>query len=255
MFPVPVPRFLTRAALAVVTATVMAAAADRSLAAGPAMGEVDTALLLAVDVSSSVDDERYRLQMEGIAAALEDPGVIRAITNGPQAAILFSIATWADRTDVALPWVRIASAGEARAVAAEVRALPRFRGTFTCVAQMLRIAADKIVPQIPARANRIVIDVSGDGREDCNPDEPPAAVRDELVEAGVTVNGLPIVTGGEGDTIEAWYEEHVKGGPGSFVMPADGYRDFERAIRQKFIVEISGLPARWPARRDVAGGE
>ena len=91
-----------------------------------------------------------------------------------------------------------------------------------------------------------LVDVSGDGRENCNPDQPPAAVRDELNAAGVTVNGLPILEGDEGPTLETWYRENVMGGPGSFILPADGFGDFGRAIRQKFMIEISGKPL--PAR-------
>ncbi len=70
---------------------------------GPGGVQVDTALVVSVDVSNSVDENRYRLQMEGIAAALEDPGVIEAITNGPNGGILFSMVTWADRPEFALP--------------------------------------------------------------------------------------------------------------------------------------------------------
>jgi Protein of unknown function (DUF1194) len=231
-----VARFLV--AIAVVLAALLSAP-DRA-PAGP-MVEVDTALVVAIDVSNSVDDKRYRLQMDGIAKALEDPGVIAAITTGPQAAILFSIVAWADRSEVTLPWVRIASAADAKAVAARIRKLPRARGEFTCLAKMLRSTADKIVPQIPAKANRVVIDVSGDGRDDCNPDEPAGVVRDELVASKVVINGLPILDGGEAATIESWYRENVMGGIGSFVLAANGYGDFERAIRQKFVVEISGV--------------
>ena len=205
-----------------------------------ALPDVDTALVVAIDVSNSVDDKRYSLQMEGIAKALEDPGVISAITTGPQAAILFSILTWADRSEIALPWVRISNAAEAKSVAARIRKLPRAKGEFTCLSRMLRGVADKIVPQIPANANRVVIDVSGDGRDDCNPDEPSDTVRDELVTSRVTINGLPILDGDEGKTIEEWYRQHVIGGIGSFIIAANGYGDFERAIRQKFVVEISG---------------
>lgn len=206
-----------------------------------ALPEVDTALVVSVDVSNSVDEKRYRLQMEGIAKALEDPGVVAAITTGPQAAILFSIMTWADRSEMTLPWVRISSAAEARAVAARIRKLPRVKGEFTCVSRMLRNVADKVVPQIPAVANRVVIDVSGDGHDDCNPVEPVGAVRDELVAGKVVINGLPILDGDEGKTIEDWYRTNVMGGVGSFVIAANGYGDFERAIRQKFVVEISGV--------------
>jgi hypothetical protein len=206
-----------------------------------ALADVDTALVVSIDVSNSVDDKRYQLQMEGIAKALEDPGVISAITNGPQAAILFSIVAWADRQEITLPWVRIGSAAEAKAVAARIRKLPRARGEFTCLAKMLRNVADKIVTQIPANATRIVIDVSGDGRDDCNPDEPADKVRDELVAGKVIINGLPILDGDEAKVIESWYRTNVMGGIGSFIMAANGYGDFERAIRQKFVVEISGV--------------
>ena len=213
-------------------------------AAARALPEVDTALVVSVDVSNSVDEARYRLQMEGIAKALEDPGVVAAITTGPQAAILFSIMTWADRSEMTLPWVRISSAAEARAVAARIRKLPRVKGEFTCLSRMLRNVADKVVPQIPASANRVVIDVSGDGHDDCNPEEPVGAVRDELVGSKVVINGLPILDGDEGKTIEDWYRTNVMGGVGSFILAANGYGDFERAIRQKFVVEISGIGGR-----------
>lgn len=213
-------------------------------------GEVDTALIVSVDVSNSVDEGRYRLQMEGIAKALEDPEVLKAILNGPQGGILFSMVTWADKPKFALGWQRIASASDAAAVAAKVRALPRQTGEFTCVSGMLRSVSDKVVPQIPAKALRIVVDVSGDGQENCNPDEPPASVRDELAASGVTVNGLPILEGDEGPSLEGWYRENVMGGPGSFILPAHGFNDFGRAIRQKFMIEISGgRPAFKEARR------
>jgi hypothetical protein len=204
--------------------------------------EVDTALIVSVDVSNSVDEHRYKLQMEGIAKALEDPEVLKAILNGPQGGILFSMVTWADKPRLSLPWQRIASVADAQAVAAKVRALPRQTGEFTCVSGMLRTISDKVVPQIPAKALRIVVDVSGDGRENCNPEEPPASVRDELVSTGVTVNGLPILEGDEGPTLEQWYRENIMGGPSSFILPANGFGDFGRAIRQKFMIEISGAP-------------
>ena len=214
-------------------------------------GEVDTALIVSVDVSNSVDEHRYKLQMEGIAQALEDKDVLGAILNGPQGGILFSMVTWADRPQIAVPWQRISSREEAAAVAAKVRNLPRQTGEFTCVTGMLRNISDKVVPQIPAKASRIIVDVSGDGKENCNPQEPIEAVRDELASGGVTINGLPILEGDEGPTLEGWYKEHVMAGPGAFVLPADGFKDFGRAIRQKFVIEISGMmPALRHAQAD-----
>jgi hypothetical protein len=104
---------------------------------------------------------------------------------------------------------------------------------------MLRNISDKIVPQIPAKALRTIVDVSGDGKENCNPEEPIGAVRDEIAASGVTINGLPILEGDDGPTLEGWYRENVMAGPGAFVLPADGFKDFGRAIRQKFVIEIS----------------
>lgn len=209
---------------------------------GQTLPEVDTALVISVDVSNSVDAERYRLQMEGIAQALEDPEVLKAILNGPQGGILVSLVTWADRPKVSLPWHRISSLDDAKAVAAKVRKIPREDGEFTCVTKMLRSISDKLIPQLPAKALRTIIDVSGDGQENCNPDEPLSGVRDELTQSGVTINGLPIIEGDEGASIEGWYRENVIGGVGAFVLPANGFKDFGRAIRQKFMIEISGQP-------------
>ena len=251
------PRAIARlAGLALLaTAFTMVQAADDAV-------EVDTALIVSVDVSNSVDDQRYKLQMEGIAQALEDPGVIQAIAGGAKGGILFSMMTWADQAKVNLPWTRITNAAEAKAVAMRVRALPRQGGQFTCMSRMMRFVSDKIVPQIPAKAVKVVLDISGDGRDNCNEQEPVDTVRDELVQYGVTVNGLPILEGNEGEgegpggvptqsylpgeqqgtaPLEDWFREHVKGGPGSFVLAANGYADFGRAIRQKFVLEVSSL--------------
>jgi len=242
---------------AVAAIAILAALFAASFATAQYGEEVDTALIVAVDVSNSVDEKRYRLQMEGIAQALEDPAVIEGIVGGAKGGILFSMVTWADRPKVTLPWTRITNAAEARATAARVRKLPRQDGEFTCMARMMRTVSDKIVPQVPAPAAKIVLDVSGDGRDNCNAKEPIDAVRDELVKWGVTVNGLPILENAQEElatpaysylpqqrgtsTLEDWYRENVKGGPGSFVLPANGYKDFGRAIRQKFVLEISGL--------------
>jgi hypothetical protein len=229
--------------------------------------QVDTALVVSVDVSNSVDEGRYRLQMEGIAKALEDPSVVDAIAGGPNGGILFSMVTWADKPFVAVPWTRITGRAEATELAARIRKLPQQGGEFTCMTKMLRSANDKIVPQIPGKAGRIVIDVSGDGPDNCNADEPIDKVRDELVANGVTINGLPILLdspgaepgstqaaapGSDGLKIDDWYRAHVQAGNGSFVLPAQGYADFGRAIRQKFVIEVSGRnpPTRFSGRVD-----
>jgi hypothetical protein len=120
------------------------------------------------------------------------------------------------------------------------RAAPRHADDFTCMSRMLELVADKVLPLAPLQADRMVVDVSGDGRDNCNPRTAVASLRDSLVDVDVAVNGLPILEGAEASTIEQWYRDHVVGGPGSFVLPANGYQDFGRAIRRKFILEISG---------------
>lgn len=250
-------RALTAAAVAGIAAAVVLLPANRLMSAGglpsyapdragpgaaSAAAGVDTALIVSVDVSSSVDERRYQLQLQGIAAALEDPAVVNAIMSGPKGGILFAVVTWADRPKLSLPWMRIASRDDAVRAAIKVRAMPREGGEFTCLSKMLRFVSDKIIPQIPEPSLKVVVDVSGDGSDNCNPQEAPSAVRDELVSRAVTINGLPILEGREAATLEEWYGANVVGGAGSFVLAAAGYDDFGRAIRQKFVVEISAAP-------------
>jgi hypothetical protein len=146
--------------------------------------DADMALVVAVDTSNSVDDRRYHLQVEGIAKALEDPGVINAITSGPQGGIFFSLVEWADRPQLDIPWVRISNANDANRVAGLVRALPRNPGNFTCMATMMRSVADKVVTQIPAKATRVVIDISGTAKTTATPKSPlkPYAMRSSATE-------------------------------------------------------------------------
>ncbi len=231
----PIPRW--RQVLLAFTAMVLCA--GQGPAPLPAEPAVDTALIVSVDVSGSVDERRYQLQMQGIATALTDPSVIDALLNGAQGGILFTMVTWTDRPQVAVPWTKITSRANAEAVADLVRRVPRQTGDFTCLGRMMRYVSDKVVPQIPLPAARVVLDVSGDGTDNCNPEEPVVGVRDELVLSGITINGLPILEGREAETLEGWYRENVMGGPGAFVLPANGYDDFGRAIRQKFVVEVS----------------
>jgi hypothetical protein len=200
---------------------------------------VDTALVLAVDVSQSVDDARFLLQMEGIAKAFEDPEVQRSIFSGPHRAMFVTLVEWSDKAAVAVPWTLIASPEEANAFAATLRNTPRHGAEFTCMSRALQMIGDKVLPFLPMPANRTVVDVSSDGHDNCNLKPPVDALRDGLVASGVTINGLPILQGDEAATLEAWYKAHVIGGASAFIVPAHGYGDFERAIRRKFVTEIS----------------
>jgi hypothetical protein len=210
------------------------------LATYSARADVDTALVLSVDVSSSVDQGRYSLQMEGIASALEDESVIGAFLSGPNRSIMVALLTWTDSPRIAISWTKIASAEDARAFAGRVRVVNRHIGVFTCVSRMFQFLP-RLLKRLPEPAARVVIDVSGDGSDNCNPGRPAADVREELVSQNVTVNGLPILEGPEASTIEAWYRANVKGGPGAFIFPAISYQEFGTAIRQKIIKEISDV--------------
>ncbi len=228
-----------------------------------AQDNVDTALILSVDVSQSVDDERYKLQMEGIAKAIEDPEVVAAITSGPQGGILIAMVTWADQSDLALDWKRIGSQADATAVAALVRSLPRKGGEFTCLARMLHSVSINIIPNIPAPATRVVVDISGDGIDNCSNKVDIHTERDAVLATGAIINGLPIITSetvvGSGayrapgfglqelsnqpdldrTTLDQWFSDHIIGGESAFVIAAHGYDDFGRAFRRKFVTEVS----------------
>ncbi len=204
---------------------------------------VDSALVISIDVSSSLNERRYTLQLEGIASALEDKAVVDTVLNGPLGVILVSVVTWSDRARLAIPWTPIAGIGDARRVAARIRRIVQQEGQYTCVAGMMRYVADKVLMGVPARTHKKIIDVSGDGPDNCNSGGLLEFTRKELIAGGVTINGLPILEGKHADTLEDWYRENVIGGSASFILPADGYADFARAFRQKFIVEISSAPA------------
>ena len=198
---------------------------------------VDLALVLAVDVSGSVDERRYALQMNGIADAFEDRA--GQVIGGPHGAMLVALVEWANKPTLSVPWFLLASREDVHRFAEMVRHTPRSENGFTCMASALRSIADKLLTRLPVPSDRLVIDVSGDGADNCNR-ATVDSVRDELVADGVTVNGLPILEGDEAATLEDWYRSHVVGGPGSFLVTALGSGDFDRAIRHKFEVEISG---------------
>lgn len=205
-------------------------------------GPVDMALVLAVDVSDSVDDQRFSLQMDGVAAAFESQAVRRAVLSGPRRSILVAFVQWSNKPKLAIPWTRLSTDAEIRALAIRIRALRRMGGDFTCMSAMMQYVADKLLPLAPSDAARRILDISGDGRDNCNAARTVDSLRDDLVSQGATVNGLPVVTTGHDDALERWFADHVVGGEQSFVMPAFGYDDFGRAIQQKLVSEISSLP-------------
>ncbi len=210
-------------------------------------GPVDMVLVLAVDVSRSIDEEEARLQREGYRAAMVDPGVVAAVTGGPVGAIGVTYIEWAgiqyQRT--VIPWRRLGSAAECAGWADELARAPRDSLNWTSISGAL-IAAGKALEGCPFLAARKVVDVSGDGVNNSGP--PPEMIRDMLVGAGVVINGLPIVNDrpnfGRAPTedLEQHYRERVIGGEGAFLVVAEDFEKFGAAIRRKLISEIAALP-------------
>ncbi len=192
------------------------------------------ALVLAMDVSGSVNREEYALQMSGLADALGDPLVSEALVN---AGALVTLVQWSgySRQDVSVPWTAIDSADDVVALQAAVLGVRRaYRNYATAIGEVLDLSVD-LLNAAPADCARRVIDVSGDGFS--NEGKRPLHVRPRLDMEGITVNGLAIR--GSEPGIVGYYEERVIFGPGAFVEIADGYEDYPRAIRRKLIAELA----------------
>jgi len=199
---------------------------------------VDLQLVLAVDVSGSVNERRFELQKQGYVAAFRDPQVIRAIRSGPLQAIAVTMTQW---TGPALqiqviPWTVIRDEASANSFADAIENAPRqLFGGGTSISGAIDHGL-ALMSEGPYRGTRRVIDISGDGAN--NRGRPVTRARDEAVAAGIVINGLPILAI-EPD-LDRYYDESVIGGPGAFVVAARSYETFAGAIRRKLIIEIAG---------------
>ena len=205
-----------------------------AMLAAPAAKACETALVLAIDVSGSVDPEEYRLQMDGLAAALRDPTVRDALIA---AEARVSVMQWSgsSRQHVVAPWAATLNDDDIEALARTVETAPRaFRHFSTAIGEALRTAA-ALLGEIAGTCARQVVDVSGDGFS--NEGVEAARMRDALIRGGVTVNGLAI--GGNDEDVLGYYGREVIRGPGAFVMSARNHADFRRAMEMKLIREIS----------------
>jgi hypothetical protein len=221
--------------------TLLALALSIWTVVGAPAQEVDLALVLAVDSSGSVDAEEFALQRKGYAGALTHPDVLAAIRRGPIGAIAVTVVEWSGPMirHVVVDWTRISDENGAVAVAARLLSLPRtIFGGGTAVGAAIDFGME-MLGRSPFSAIRRTIDVSGDGIN--NRGRPAAVARDEAVAQRVTINGLAIVE--FGNDIEGYYRDHVIGGPGAFVIRADGFADFARAVRRKLILEIAAAEA------------
>ena len=209
--------------------------------------DVDLELVLAIDISRSVDDEEALLQREGYMQALTDPRIIDAIRSGALGRIAVTYVEWAGSQyqQTISDWAVIDGPETAQAFARSIGEAPRVAEMWTSISGALAYSAAKL-DNNGFEGKRRVIDVSGDGRNNSGPDV--AQIRDALVARGTTINGLPIMSERanfgrppERD-LDIYYEQNVIGGPGSFMVPAMDFPDFARAVRTKLIKEISGLP-------------
>ena len=208
-------------------------------ASAQSKGGVDLELLLAVDSSGSVNFGEFQLQVVGIARALRDPEVIEAIQAWTPKGVAVSVVHWSGRGQqlVAVDWTRIGDRASVEALAMRIEAMGRSLIGETALGNVLRFAIDHF-ERGPFHGVRRIIDVSGDGKS--NAGDPPAPIRDAATAAGVTINGLAILN--EDLALDLYYADHVIGGPGAFVMTAQDYRDFARAMRLKLLKEIRGAP-------------
>jgi hypothetical protein len=216
--------------------------------AGAARAEtpVDLQLVLAVDVSGSVNQARFELQRNGYAAAFRNPRVLDAIRAGARGSIAVTMVQWTGPTlhVLVVDWTAVHDEASAAALADTIAAVPRqlFRGG-TSISGAIDEAMTLLAAS-PYRGDRRVIDVSGDGAN--NSGRPAADARDEAVKAGIVINGLPILSL-EPD-LDVFYRDNVIGGPGAFVVTAQSFETFAEAILNKLINEIAARDSPGPRR-------
>jgi hypothetical protein len=218
---------------------------------GAAAIDVDLELVLAVDVSRSIDDDEFELQRQGYADAFMHPSVINAIQSNPHHRIAVTFIEWAgaDFQNVVLPWTVISDAESGALFAEQLLAAKRsFRG-WTSLSGAIDYSIQALAAN-PHKGTRRVIDVSGDGVN--NSGRPATQARDEAVALGITINGLAIMNdrptpGFTFQTpqppLDQYFRENVVGGPGAFVVVAEDFSTFAYAVLNKLIKEIAEVPA------------
>ena len=202
------------------------------MTAQPALS-CETALLLSIDVSGSIDTGDYRLQTEGLASALTDPEVAEALVRGQ---VALAVVQWSGSAQqaLALPWQRMLDPGAVSRFAASAAAMPRaFKGSDTAVGQAIGFALAQFAPV--ADCQRKVIDISGDGQE--NAGFTDARARSEAVAAGVMINAIAIEEAGQAFPITNYYRGWVIT-PGGFVVSARGLQDYAGTLRLKLLREL-----------------
>jgi hypothetical protein len=202
-------------------------------------------LVIAVDVSYSMDPDEQALQREGYVLALTSKEFLQALRQGPHGKIAVTYFEWAGQSDqkIIMPWRLIDGPEAADAVAAELTRAPYRRASRTSISGGLRFAKP-LFDDSGYKGLRRVIDVSGDGANNAGPLVVPT--RDDVLAAGITINGLPImlkrpyVGTMDIENLDVYYEDCVIGGPGAFVVPIREREKFIEATRTKLVLEIAG---------------
>lgn len=209
---------------------------------------VDLELVLAVDVSGSIDPEEAQLQRRGYVEAFLNPKVVHAIRSGPYGRIAIAYVEWAgdQYQQTVIDWTLLDGPGAIAAFADRLAETVVGRERWTSISAGLTYAA-ALFGTSGYEGVRRVIDVSGDGPNNSGP--PLSLARDVVLKKGITINGLPIVNdrpnpwGGEAPRdLDRYYRDNVIGGPGAFVVVADGFDAFAQAILSKLLLEITGTP-------------
>ncbi len=208
--------------------------------------EVDLALVLAVDVSYSMDEDEQRLQRLGYINAITSPQVLQAIAAGLTGKIALAYVEWGGTISqhTLVDWQVISDRASAEQFASDLARASQQRVFRTSISGGLFYSAN-MLNRLPHTALRKVIDISGDGPN--NQGAPVHSARDEIVATGVSINGLPLMlkraTSGWYDieNLDAYYTQCVIGGPGSFVIPVRDITAFAEAVRMKLVLEIAGL--------------
>lgn len=224
--------------------------------------EVDVELVLAVDISQSMDTEEQEVQRAGYVAALTSREFLEAIQVGPIGRVAVTYMEWGgvDEHFIVADWTVIQDAESASHFASKIAEAPLRQVQRTSIASALEKSVF-LVQNNQFMGLRQVIDISGDGPN--NQGGSVTEMRDRMVAAGVTINGLPLMMKSNKNTWQAmlnldhYYEDCVIGGPGSFAIPVRSQEGFADAIRMKLVMEIAGLrmPEPGPYFQRVAGRE
>ena len=207
---------------------------------------VDLALILAVDVSLSIDEGETSLQRLGYIDAFRDKRVGPAIHNGPIGRIAITYVEWSSpyHQVVRIPWMLLSDQKTSNAFADTLQKMPVEQGTTTSISGAIDFSV-KLFNTLEYEPTRKVIDVSGDGYSDVG--RPILTARDEAVKAGITINGLPVMNedpkkNAAPPDLDTYYRDNVIGGPGSFYVVARNLKGFSESVLKKLLLEIAGDP-------------